>query len=87
MNQDRKNADRYLTAKHQLRERKLDLDIYRKKIISGDNEALQEFFEPVFVTLKSDHDTFLEIAEEREFAIGGMEKRLNKQAELVEEKP
>ena len=30
VNQDRKNADRYLSAEDQLKERRLDLDTYRK---------------------------------------------------------
>jgi hypothetical protein len=46
VNQDRKNADRYLAAEYQLKERKLDLDTYREKTASGQNGAVEEFFEP-----------------------------------------
>jgi len=77
VNQDRKNADRYLTAEYQLKERRLDLDIYRERTASSDTKAVQEFFEPIFVTLKTDHKAFLDDADERELAIGDMEKRLD----------
>ena len=77
VNQDRKNADRYLTAEYQLKERRLDLDTYRERTASEDNEAVQEFFEPIFITLEADHQAFLSEAEQRELAIGDMERRLD----------
>jgi hypothetical protein len=77
VNQDRKNADRYLAAEYQLKERKLDLDVYREKTASGENGAVQEFFEPIFLTLEADHRAFLSEADQRELAIGNMEKRLD----------
>jgi hypothetical protein len=86
VNQDRKNADRYLAAKYQLKERKLDLDIYREKTASGQNGAVQEFFEPVFLTLEADHRAFLSEAEQRELAIGNMEKRLDAAKEALKKK-
>ena len=77
MNLDRTNADRYGSAEEQLRERQLDIDTYRLKTASGDKGAVQEFFEPIFVTLEADHKGFLSDAEKREVAIGEMEKRLD----------
>jgi hypothetical protein len=86
VNQDRKNADRYLTAEYQLKEKRLDLDTYRKRAASGDNRAVQEFFEPIFVTLEADHQAFLSEAEQRELAIGDMEKRLDAAKETLKKK-
>ena len=86
VNQDRKNADRYLAAEYQLKERRLDLDAYRKRTASGDNGAVQEFFEPIFVTLEADHKAFLSEAEHRELAIGAMEKRLDAAKEALKKK-
>jgi hypothetical protein len=86
VNQDRKNADRYLTAEYQLKERRLDLDTYRKRTASGDNGAVQEFFEPIFITLEADHQAFLSEAEQRELAIGDMEKRLDAAKEALKKK-
>jgi hypothetical protein len=83
VNQDRKNADRYLAAEYQLKERKLDLDTYRRKTASGEKGAVQEFFEPIFLTLEADHRAFLSEAEQRELAIGNMEKRLNAAKETL----
>jgi type II secretory pathway pseudopilin PulG len=77
VNQDQKNADRYSVAEEQLKERKFDLDTYREMIASGDKGAVQEFFEPIFVALEADHKGFLNDAEQRELAIGAMEKRLD----------
>lgn len=87
VNQDRKNADRYLIAEYQLRERRLDLDTYRKKTAFGDNRAVQEFFDPIYVILETDHKAFLSEAEQREFAIGDMEKRLDAAKEALKKKP
>lgn len=86
VNLDRKNADRYRSAGDQLKERRLDIDIYRNKAASGDKGAAQEFFEPIFVTLESDHKEFLSDAEQRELAIGGMEKRLETAKEALNNK-
>ena len=83
VNQDRKNADRYLTAEYQLKERRLDLDKYRDRTAKGDYEAVQEFFEPIFVTLEADHQAFLSEVEKRELAIGAMEKRLDAAKEAL----
>lgn len=77
VNLDRNNADRYRTAADHLMERKLHLDDYRKRIAAGDVGALQEYFDPVFVVLQADHKAFLSDSEQRELAIGGMEKRLD----------
>ncbi len=87
VNQDRKNADRYQHADDQLRERKLDIDTYREKTASGDKGAVQEFFEPIFVALEADHKGFLSDAEQRELAIGAMEKRLDAAKKPLTEKP
>jgi hypothetical protein len=87
VNQDRTNADRYLAAEYQLKERRLDLDTYRKRAASGDNDAAKEFFEPIFVTLESDHQAFLSEAEKRELAIGDMGKRLDAAKEALKKKP
>ena len=87
VNQDRKNADRYLAAEYQLKERKLDLDTYREKVASGENGAVQEFFVPIFLTLETDHRAFLSEAEQRELAIGNMEKRLDAAKETLKKKP
>jgi hypothetical protein len=86
VNQDRNNADRYLAAEYQLRERRLDLDTYRERTALGDNRAVQEFFEPVFVTLEADHKAFLSEAEQRELAIADMEKRLDTAKEVLKKK-
>ena len=86
VNQDRKNADRYLAAEYQLKERRLDLDTYRERTASGNNGAVQEFFEPIFVTLEADHKAFLSEAEERELAIGDMVKRLDAAKEALKKK-
>jgi hypothetical protein len=77
VNVDRKNADRYENAADRLEERRLDIDIYRERAASGDKAAVQQFFEPVFVTLESDHKGYLTDAEQREAAIGDMEQRLS----------
>ena len=53
MNLDRKNADRYRVAADQLAERRLDLDLYRTKVANGESEALADFYQPVFMALKS----------------------------------
>lgn len=87
VNQDRKNADRYRHADDQLRERKLDIDTYCEKTVSGDKGAIQEFFEPIFVALEADHKGFLSDAEQRELAIGAMEKRLDAAKKALTEKP
>jgi hypothetical protein len=86
VNQDRKNADRYLAAEYQLKERRLDLDTYRERTASGDNKAVQGFFEPVFITLEADHKAFLSEAEQRELAIGDMEKRLDAAKQALKKK-
>ena len=83
VNLDRKNADRYRGAEDQLTERKLDIDRYREKTASGDKGAVQEFFEPIFVTLEADHKGFLSDGEQRELAIGAMEKRLDAAKEAL----
>ena len=85
VNQDRTNADRYLVAEYQLKERRLDLDIYRERIASGDHSAVQEFFEPIFVLLEADHQIFLDNIDKRELAIGKMEKRLDVARETLQE--
>ena len=86
VNLDRKNADRYRTAEDLLRERRLDLDEFRTKAASGDPEAVEEFFEPIFVILESDHKEFLSDTEQRELAIGGMEQRLDAAKEALTKK-
>ena len=42
-----------MAAEYQLKERKLDFDTYRKKAVSAENGAAQEFFKPIFLTLKA----------------------------------
>jgi hypothetical protein len=76
LNLDRRNADHYRLAKDRLEERKLEIDIYREKIASGDMGVVQKFFEPIFVTLATEHKEFLDNVEQREIAIGNMEDRL-----------
>jgi hypothetical protein len=87
VNQDRKNADRYETAKDQLSEKKLELDTFRTRIALGDNNAVQEFFAPIFLTLEADHKAFLSEAEQRDFAIGDMEKRLDEAKKVLAKEP
>jgi hypothetical protein len=77
VNQDSKNAERYQATGDHLRERRLDLDVYRERVATGDEQALQELFEPVFIALEADHRAFLNETEQRELAIGDMEKRLD----------
>ncbi|MDP6558087.1 MAG: hypothetical protein QGG71_25700 [Pirellulaceae bacterium] len=84
VNQNRQNADRYRATVDQLRSRRLDLDVYRKRTASGDERAVQEFFEPIFVALEADHKEFLKIAEQRESAIGDMVRRLDAEKEALE---
>lgn len=86
LNQDRTNADRYLSAEYQLQERRLDPDNYRQRTAEGDGGALQEFFDPVFVTLQADHQAFLSESEKRESAIGDMEKRLDAAKEALKKR-
>ncbi len=86
VNQDRKNADRYRRAEDQLRQRKLDMDSYREKTASGEKGAVQEFFEPIFVTLEADHKGFLSDGEQRELAIGAMAERLDAAREALNKK-
>ena len=74
---DRRNADRYLIAGEQLMERRLELDSFRARVAAGDYPAVQEFFEPIFVILESDHKAFLSDSEQRELAIGRMQARLD----------
>ncbi|MCI0744229.1 MAG: hypothetical protein L0Y58_02385 [Verrucomicrobia subdivision 3 bacterium] len=85
VNIDRRNADRYRLAKDQLEERKLEIDIYREKVASGDKGAVQEFFEPIFITLSTDHKVFLNFVEQREMAIGAMEGRLTVATDALQE--
>lgn len=85
VNLDRRNADRYRTAGDQLKERRLDLDTYRERTASGDKGAVEEFFESIFVTLEGDHKAFLSDTEQRELAIGGMERRLDAAQEALED--
>lgn len=87
VNHDRRNADRYQHAKDQLEERKLDIDIYREKTATGDKRAVQEFFEPIFVILATDHREFLGDAEQREIAIGGMGDRLKAATDSLNRNP
>jgi hypothetical protein len=87
VNLDRTNAARYRSAEEQLKERALDIDIYREKTALGDKGAVQAFFEPIFVALEADHKGFLSEAEQREFAIGEMEKRLEAAKEALNKKP
>jgi hypothetical protein len=84
MNLDSKNAIRYATARERLFERKLELDDYRNRIAEGDFAAIAEFFEPIFVSLEADHQTFLSQPERRELAIGNMEKRLDAASEVLQ---
>lgn len=86
VNQDRKNADRYSAAEYELKERRLELDTYREKTASGEKGAVQNFFEPIFLTLEADHKAFLSEAEQRELAIGDMEKRLDAAKEELKKK-
>ena len=86
VNLDRKNADRYRGAEDQLKERKLDIDSYREKTASGDKVAAQEFFEPIFDTLEADHKAFLSDADQRDLAIGAMEKRLDAAKQALSDK-
>jgi hypothetical protein len=87
VNLDRTNADRYRSGEELLRERELDFDTYREKAARGDPQAVQEYFEPVFVALEADHKGFLNDAEKRELAIGEMEKRLDAAREALSKKP
>ncbi len=47
VNQDRKNADRFLAAWCTLEERKLDLSACRERTALGDSKAVRQFFEPL----------------------------------------
>jgi hypothetical protein len=47
---------------------------------------VQAFFEPVFVTLESDHKGYLTDAEQREAAIGDMEQRLSVAKESLDKR-
>lgn len=87
VNLDRRNADRYRLAKDQLEDRKMGIDDYRKKVESGDKAAVQEFFEPIFVTLTTDHKEFLNDKEQREMAIGAMAARLDAANEAPRRRP
>jgi hypothetical protein len=84
MNLDSKNALRYAAAGERLFERNLELDDYRKRIAEGVPDAVEEFFEPIFVTLEADHQAFLSQPERRELAIGNMEKRLDAASEVLQ---
>jgi hypothetical protein len=84
VNMDRKNADRYRSAADRLEDRRLDIDVYRARAAAGDKAAVQEFFEPVFVILESDHKGYLTDAEQREAAIGDMEQRLSVAKEALD---
>lgn len=87
VNRDRRNADSYRLAYEQLRDRKLMIDAYREKAASGDKQAVAEFFEPIFVTLATDHKEFLDDVEQREIAIGAMEERLGAATDALGKKP
>jgi hypothetical protein len=87
VDQDREIASRYPAAEDQLKDRKLDVDIYRRRTASGDRRAVQEFFEPIFIALKADHQAFLSEAQQRELAIGDMGRRLDAAKEKPKEKP
>ena len=77
MNLDHKNADRYRAAADALSERRLDIDTYRRRVAQGDLDALLDFYEPVFMALKADHQAFLTDADKRDLAIGAMQSRLD----------
>jgi len=87
VNLDRRNADRYRLAQDQLEERKLDLDIFRQKAASGEKEAVQEFFSPIFVTLATDHKGFLDDGEKRNIELGAIERRLKSAEDAFRDKP
>src|ERR1022692_427923 len=86
MEQDRKNADRYRDAGEKLKDRKLDIDTYRERAASDDKPAVGEFFETIFIALEADHKAFLTDAEQRELAIGEMEKRLDAATDALKKK-
>ena len=77
MNLDRKNADRYRVAADALAERRLDLDTFRTRVATGELTAVEDFFQPVFMALKADHQAFLTDAQQQDLAIGEMQGRLD----------
>lgn len=77
MNLDHKNADRYRVAADALAERRLDLDTFRSKVASGELTAVEDFFQPIFMALKADHQAFLTDAQQQDLAIGEMQGRLD----------
>jgi hypothetical protein len=83
VNLDRRNASLYRAAEEQLKERRLDLDVYRAQTASGDPGAVQEFYERVFVVLEAEHKAFLSNAEQGELAIGKIEECLDAAKEAL----
>lgn len=77
VDQDRTNADRYAFALLRLEDRRLELSAYRERVAAGEEGAVETFYEPVFLVLRSDHDAFLDEAAKREAAIGEMRERLD----------
>ena len=74
---DRVNAKRYLEILYQLRERKLLIDEYRRKIASGNKDAAQEYYTPVFALLEADHQSFIEDEKRRDLTVAETEKALS----------
>jgi hypothetical protein len=87
LNQDRRNADRYLATAYQLKERELEIQTYRERTASGDTAAVPEFFAPVFSTLEADHKAFSSGATHWDSAITDMQARLEAAKTALKEKP
>lgn len=76
VSQDRRSAERYRLAGERLQDWKLNIDDYRKRVAGGDQDAIEEFYGPVFQTLVSDHKSWLEVEEKIAAAVGQFERRL-----------
>lgn len=87
VNLDRRNADRFRVAQDQLEERSLDLDMYRKRVASGEMGAVQEFYGPIFITLATDHKGFLDDGEKRDIELGAIERRLRSAEDALKDEP
>jgi len=76
VNLDRRNFERYRLAHRHLDDLRLDLDEFRRRLAGGELPASEEFYAPVFSALVADHEEWLKAAQQKEAALGGIEKRL-----------
>lgn len=76
INQDSRNAERYLRAETILSELRARLDAVREHVLNGKLEVLHEFVEAVHEQLSLEHRQWLESISKAGTAVGKLEKHL-----------